>query len=117
MKTKTRENLLGIVVLVLILLGSSEIKAQPLSETFMARDKLAHTLGGVVLYSGSRALLQRAGIRDWRANAGALVFTSVVAFGKEYMDSLDPENHTADPLDAAATIGGGILGVTISIEY
>jgi hypothetical protein len=43
------------------------------------------------------------------ALVGAIVSVAAGA-GKEYLDSLDPLNHTVDKYDAIATIAGGFVG-------
>ena len=40
----------------------------------------------------------------------AMAVVVIAGVGKELMDMRDPENHTAEFMDAAATILGGIVG-------
>jgi len=68
-------------------------------------DKVAHCLGGVVLF----AIGQLFGYGLLLAVLGAVV--------KEIYDYLHPESHTADVKDAVATILGGLLGFIIYLGY
>ena len=67
-------------------------------------DKVAHCLGGVVLF----AIGQLFGYGLLLAVLGAVV--------KEIYDYRHP-NHTADVKDAVATILGGLLGFVIYLGY
>lgn len=68
-------------------------------------DKVAHCLGGVVLF----AIGQLFGYGLFLAVLGAIT--------KEIYDYLHPESHTADVKDAVATILGGLLGFVIYLGY
>jgi glycopeptide antibiotics resistance protein len=68
-------------------------------------DKVAHCLGGVVLF----AIGQLFGYGLALAILGAVT--------KEIYDYLHPENHTADVKDAIATTLGGLLGYIIYLGY
>ena len=68
-------------------------------------DKVAHCLGGVVLF----AIGQLFGY--------GLLLAVIGAVTKEIYDYLHPESHTADVKDAAATILGGLLGFIIYLGY
>lgn len=68
-------------------------------------DKVAHCLGGVILF----AIGQLFGYGLFLAVLGAIT--------KEIYDYLHPESHTADPKDAVATILGGLLGYIIYLGY
>ena len=67
-------------------------------------DKVAHCLGGVVLF----AIGQLFGYGLFLAVLGAIT--------KEIYDYLHP-NHTADWKDAVATTLGGLLGYIIYLGY
>lgn len=67
-------------------------------------DKIAHCLGGVVLF----AIGQLFGYGLTLAIAGAII--------KELYDHNYP-NHTADVWDAVATVLGGLLGFVIYLGY
>lgn len=67
-------------------------------------DKIAHCLGGVVLF----AIGQLFGYGLTLAVAGAII--------KEIYDS-QHQNHTADWKDAFATTLGGLLGYIIYLGY
>ena len=67
-------------------------------------DKVAHCLGGVVLF----AIGQLFGYGLFLAVLGAIT--------KEIYDYFHP-NHTADWKDAVATILGGLLGYIIYLGY
>ena len=64
-------------------------------------DKIAHCLGGVILF----AIGQLFGYGLLLAIAGAI--------GKEVYDYFNKATHTPDPWDAVATIAGGLLGYLI----
>ena len=68
-------------------------------------DKVAHCLGGVVLF----AIGQLFGYGLALAILGAIT--------KEIYDYLHPESHTADVKDAIATTLGGLLGYIIYLGY
>jgi VanZ family protein len=68
-------------------------------------DKVAHCLGGVVLF----AIGQLFGYGLALAILGAVV--------KEIYDYFHPESHTADIYDAVATTLGGLLGYIIYLGY
>lgn len=67
-------------------------------------DKVAHCLGGVVLF----AIGQLFGY--------GLALAIIGAVTKEIYDKLHP-NHTPDVWDAVATILGGLLGFIIYLGY
>ena len=67
-------------------------------------DKVAHCLGGVVLF----AIGQLFGY--------GLALVVIGAVSKEIYDKLHP-NHTPDVWDAVATILGGLLGYIIYLGY
>ena len=67
-------------------------------------DKVAHCLGGVVLF----AIGQLFGY--------GLALAVIGAVAKEIYDKLHP-NHTPDVWDAVATILGGLLGFIIYLGY
>ena len=64
-------------------------------------DKIAHCLGGVILFAIGQLF-----------GAGFLLVI-VGAIGKEIYDYFNKENHTPDTWDAVATIAGGLLGYII----
>jgi glycopeptide antibiotics resistance protein len=68
-------------------------------------DKVAHCLGGVVLF----AIGQLFGYGLALAILGAVT--------KEIYDYFHPEKHTADVKDAIATTLGGLLGYIIYLGY
>ena len=68
-------------------------------------DKVAHCLGGVVLF----AIGQLFGYGLALAILGAIT--------KEIYDYFHPESHTADVKDAIATTLGGLLGYIIYLGY
>ena len=70
----------------------------------IALDKQAHFLGGYAL-----------GLTGGLASPFLGLGISVVAaLGKEWYDKKHPDKHTADWLDAAYTIVGGIIGSSVS---
>jgi hypothetical protein len=64
-------------------------------------DKVAHALGGVILF----AIGELFGL--------GILLVIVGAVGKEIYDYFNKENHTPDAWDAVATIAGGLLGYII----
>jgi len=68
-------------------------------------DKVAHCLGGVILF----AIGQLFGY--------GLLLAVVGAITKEIYDYFHPDTHTADVWDAVATTIGGIIGYVIYLGY
>ena len=64
-------------------------------------DKMAHCLGGVILFAIGQLF-----------KAGFLLVI-VGAIGKEIYDYFNKENHTPDAWDVVATVAGGLLGYII----
>ena len=64
-------------------------------------DKIAHCLGGVILFAVGELFEL------------GLLLVIVGAIGKEIYDYFNKKNHTPDPWDAVATIAGGLLGYII----
>ena len=68
-------------------------------------DKLKHLIAGFVVAVPFTLVF---GI------GSGILASVVIGIGKEIYDYFHPESHTADPVDAVATILGGILGAVIS---
>ena len=68
-------------------------------------DKVAHCLGGVILF----AIGQLFGY--------GLLLAVVGAITKEIYDARHKATHTPDSLDAVATVLGGLLGYVIYLGY
>lgn len=82
-------------------------------------DKVDHAAAGALVGSASYALLaalwpdQRPEVRF----VEALIPVVLVAVAKEVYDRQHPDRHDSDWRDAAATIGGGMLSVSISYRF
>ena len=68
-------------------------------------DKVAHCLGGVVLFAIGKLF------------GYGLALAVIGAITKELYDYLHKDTHTPDLWDAVATILGGLLGLVIYLGY
>ncbi len=82
-------------------------------------DKIDHAAVGAAIGAASYAALatlwpeQRPEVRF----VEALVPVLLVAVAKEIYDHQHPEDHESDWRDAAATLGGGVLSVSIAYRF
>lgn len=87
----------------------------------LAKDKKLHiAAGAVTAYAGAlgtQLILQHLGFYPvWAALGGVVagsILVTLVAWGKELDDDKNPDKHTAEQLDAVATMGGGLAAITI----
>lgn len=68
-------------------------------------DKLGHFTAGVLIYAALHFISPTVG----------LLAVVVAAWGKEVYDYLHRNKHSPDPLDALATMIGGLIGFTCSL--
>ncbi len=73
------------------------------------RDKLAHALGGVVMFAGLRIALRWV-LSDTAADWVALGIVVIIGLAKEYLYDKNTPGRAVELNDALATIGGGVLG-------
>jgi hypothetical protein len=79
------------------------------------RDKWAHILIGIVVYTLG-ALAAHALGAPWHIGiAVGFAFTYIAAVGKELYDSFRPSYHTQDVWDALATGMGGVIVATVDV--
>lgn len=82
-------------------------------------DKVDHLAAGALIGGASYAFLatvwpdQRPEVRFIEA----LIPVVLVAVAKEVYDHQHPDRHDSDWKDAAATIGGGLLSVSIAYHF
>lgn len=70
------------------------------------QDKANHIVYGAVIFAAAYALFTFAGLPALPIAAGMVV---IAAVAKEMWDRAHKETHTPDPLDALATIAGGVV--------
>jgi VanZ family protein len=75
--------------------------------TYTAWDKLAHFIGGVVIFAVCHLVLPTV------VSIGVVVLVAVV---KEIYDKFHPLTHTADVHDAIATVMGGLTGMLCTVK-
>lgn len=82
-------------------------------------DKVDHAAVGAVIGLGSYVLIDQL----WPDQKPAVKFVEalipvlLVAVAKEVYDHQHPEDHNSDWRDAAATLGGGVLSVSIAMQF
>jgi hypothetical protein len=94
-------NILPGLVLGLLLAAACQCNAG------IPQDKKAHALAGAVIYAGTYTLARSLDAKHPRLIALGTVLAAGIV--KEVLDRRDPLRHTCDPLDAAATLGGGVV--------
>lgn len=72
----------------------------------IAHDKALHIVVGSAIFSAVYVACTLAGLPALHIAAGAVVLAAV---GKEVYDRIHRDRHTPDPLDALATIAGGVV--------
>lgn len=72
----------------------------------MSYDKSLHALVGAAIFSAAYTIFTLAGLHALHIAAGAVVLAAV---GKEVYDRIHRDRHTPDPVDALATIAGGVV--------
>ncbi len=89
------------------------------TDEWLAEDKQLHAAGGFIAGAATAAAIEylRPDLPEWQKRVIALVPIVVLAVAKEVADHQDPDNHTSDWRDAAATVAGGVLAVEITFHF
>lgn len=77
-----------------------------MSLPLIPQDKANHIVYGSVIFAAAYALFSFAGLPALPIAAGMVV---IAAVAKEVWDRAHKETHTPDPVDALATIAGGVV--------
>lgn len=89
------------------------------ADDWMAEDKALHFVGGAI----AGAVCFQAVEYVWpemnpiAKRVVAIIPVIVLGVVKEIADHQDPDDHTSDWKDAAATVAGGMLAIEVSIRF